>query len=183
MPVPRRKLRFDAPADPFHVVLVEPEIPQNTGSIGRLCAATGSRLHLVGRLGFDISEKAVRRAGMDYWRRLGPAVHESFERYLAAERPGSLLLMSSRGGRSHLEMDFAPGAALVFGSESRGLDEGLLEEHPDRTFAIPTVDGIRSLNLATAVAVVLYEALRATGALSRLHVESVDGGATRPRSR
>jgi len=160
---PVEKLRFDPPDPPFHVVLVEPEIPQNTGSIGRLCAATGSHLHLVGRLGFDISEKAVRRAGMDYWRSLPVTSHADIASCLETIRPPSLLLLSSKAGRSYLEAPWAAGSALVFGSESTGLADEILEAHPGSVFGIPTVSGIRSLNLASAASVVLYEALRRTG--------------------
>jgi len=158
------KLRFDPPDPPFHVVLVEPEIPQNTGSIGRLCAATGTCLHLVGRLGFDISEKAVRRAGMDYWRRVSVSTHPDLEACLDDLAPPSLFLLSSKADRSYLDAHWVPGSALVFGPESTGLDDGILEAHPGCVYGIFTVSGIRSLNLASAASVVLYEALRQAGA-------------------
>jgi tRNA (cytidine/uridine-2'-O-)-methyltransferase len=163
VPDPVPKLRFDPPDPPFHVVLVEPEIPQNTGSIGRLCAATGTHLHLVGRLGFDISEKAVRRAGMDYWRSLSVSTHRDLAACLDEIRPTSLFLLSSRAGRSYLEAPWVSGSAIVFGSESAGLDDAVLDAHPGSVFGIPTASGIRSLNLANAASVVLYEALRRTG--------------------
>lgn len=166
MPDPVSKLRFEPPDPPFHVVLVEPEIPQNTGSIGRLCAATGTRLHLVGRLGFDISEKAVRRAGMDYWRSLAVSTHPDLASCVDEIRPASLFLLSSKAGRSYLEAPWVPGSAIVFGSESKGLDDAVLEAHPGSVFGIPTATGIRSLNLASAASVVLYEALRRTGPLA-----------------
>ncbi|MBW2262934.1 MAG: tRNA (cytidine(34)-2'-O)-methyltransferase [Deltaproteobacteria bacterium] len=144
-------------------MLVEPEIPQNTGSIGRLCAATGSLLHLVGRLGFDISEKAVRRAGMDYWRNLSVSTHPDLASCLREIRPPTLFLLSSKADRSYLEAPWVAGAALVFGSESTGLTDAILEAHPGSVFGIPPASGIRSLNLANAASVVLYEALRKMG--------------------
>ncbi len=165
MPDPVAKLRFSPPDPPFHVVLVEPEIPQNTGSIGRLCAATGTHLHLVGRLGFDISEKAVRRAGMDYWQSLSVSTHPDLAACLGQIRPPSLVLLSSKAGRSYLDAPWAAGSAIVFGSESTGLQDAILEAHPGSVFGIPTAGGIRSLNLASAASVVLYEALRRTGTL------------------
>ena len=161
---PLPKLRFEPPRPRFEVVLVEPEIPQNTGSIGRLCAATGTGLHLVGRLGFDISEKAVRRAGMDYWKKVSVATHPDLASCLGILDPPALFLLSSRAERSYLEAPWVPGAALVFGPESTGLDDAVLEAHPGAVFGIPTASGIRSLNLASAASVVLYEALRRTGA-------------------
>lgn len=167
----RAKLRFRGGGPPFHVVLVEPEIPPNTGNIGRLCAATGAWLHLVGRLGFDISEKAVRRAGLDYWSQLRLSTHPGFRAFLEAVRPESVMLLTSKSGRSYLEASYAPGTALVFGSESRGLPEEILEAHAEHIFAIPTLPGIRSLNVANAASVVLYEALRRSGALSRTFQE------------
>lgn len=171
MPRIESKLRFRTPDRPFHIVLVEPEIPPNTGNIGRLCAATGTRLHLVGRLGFDISEKAVRRAGLDYWQRLDISCHEDLESFLDAVRPPGLVLLSSKASRSHLDAPFEPGAALVFGSESRGLPCSITDARPESVFGIPTLEGIRSLNVANAAAVVLYEALRRTGVLVETFLE------------
>jgi tRNA (cytidine/uridine-2'-O-)-methyltransferase len=165
VPDPVSKLRFAPPDPPFHVVLVEPEIPQNTGSVGRLCAATGTCLHLVGHLGFDISEKAVRRAGMDYWRRLSVATHPDLDACLAALAPPALFLLSSKADRSYVDAPWVPGSALVFGPESTGLADGILDAHPGCVYGIPTASGIRSLNLASAASVVLYEALRRTGSL------------------
>lgn len=159
------RLRFTPPDPPFHVVLVEPEIPQNTGSIGRLCAATGTHLHLVGRLGFDISEKAVRRAGMDYWKNLVLSTHSDLDACLGRIRPPELVLLSSKSSRSYLDAPWVPGCAIVFGSESSGLDDAVLEAHPGSVYGIPTASGIRSLNLASAASVVLYEALRSSGSL------------------
>ncbi|HEY8041218.1 MAG TPA: tRNA (cytidine(34)-2'-O)-methyltransferase [Polyangiaceae bacterium] len=154
---------------PLHVVLVEPEIPPNTGNVARLCAATASPLHLVGALGFRIDEHSVRRAGVDYWHLVDVRQHVSFEHFLHAwsgESPGGKLhLFSALATRSYLGAGFAPGDALVFGKESVGLPEALLARFPDRVIGIPTLGAVRSLNLANAVGIALYEALRTVGAL------------------
>lgn len=161
----RPRLRCPALRPPLEVVLVEPEIPPNTGNVARLCAATGSRLHLVGPLGFRIDAQAVRRAGLDYWPAVEREVHHDFDTFLE-RRPGTpLFLFSARAERSYLAAPWTPGAALVFGRESTGLPDELLERFADRIWGIPTSGPVRSLNLASAVAVVLYEALRALGAL------------------
>src|SRR5690606_29585577 len=142
--------------NPLRIVLVEPEIPQNTGNIGRLSAATQSPLHLVGRLGFRIDEQAVRRAGLDYWPLVKLEQHLSLDHFTHAYPGSRLCLCSAVATRSYLEADFQPGDALVFGRESRGLDEELLARHPDRVFGIPTLGAVRSLNLANSVSIVLY---------------------------
>ena len=166
------RLRAAPLADPFHLVLVEPEIPQNTGNIGRLSAATQCPLHLVGRLGFRIDEHAVRRAGLDYWHLVELHTHPSLahlRQALAAGADGReprLLLFSAKAERSYLEADYRPGDALVFGRESVGLDPALLEADPSRVFGIPTLGAVRSLNLANSVSIVLFEALRQSGALA-----------------
>jgi tRNA (cytidine/uridine-2'-O-)-methyltransferase len=150
-------------------VLVEPEIPPNTGNIARLAAATASPLHLVGKLGFRIDEHAVRRAGLDYWHLVDLRQHVDFEHFLhayAAERPsGQLHLFSGIAPRSYLQVTFSPGDALVFGKESVGLPEQLMTRFAERLVGIPTMGGVRSLNLANAVGIALYEALRSAGAL------------------
>jgi tRNA (cytidine/uridine-2'-O-)-methyltransferase len=151
---------------PFHIVLVEPEIPQNTGNIGRLAAATQSKLHLVGRLGFRIDEHSVRRAGLDYWHLVELAQHANLAHFQHRHPAARLCLFSAVATKSYLDAAFKPGDALVFGKESTGLDPDLLAERPDDTFAIPTLGPVRSLNLANAVSIVLYEALRQVGALS-----------------
>jgi tRNA (cytidine/uridine-2'-O-)-methyltransferase len=158
------RLRFVPPDAPFHVVLVEPEIPQNTGSIGRLCVATGSRLHLVGRLGFD------------YWKRLDPSIHPDLDACLGSIRPTATIVLTANASRPYLEAPFAPGAAIVLGGESRGLPRSVLEAHAGSLFGIPTIASVRSLNLAGAAAVVLYEALRVTGALSSTFLEDPSSG-------
>lgn len=164
-----RKLRVPALAAPFHVCLVDPEIPQNTGNIARLCAATQSRLHLVGRLGFRIDQRAVRRAGIDYWHLVDLALHPDFGAFaLAHERAaptGRVRILSASGRRSYLECDFRPGDALVFGRESTGVPSEVIDRYPDEVYGIPTIGAVRSLNLASAAAIVVYEALRKVGAL------------------
>lgn len=167
------RLRAAPPARPFHIVLVEPEIPPNTGNVARLCAATGSALHLVGKLGFRVDEHAVRRAGLDYWHLVDVRQHETLgaaEANIVAARsePTGLrsFLLTGHATRSYLDVRFEPGDVLVFGKESVGLPRELLAERSDSTIGIPLLGAVRSHNLANAVAIVLYEALRQTGALA-----------------
>lgn len=162
--LPRLRAR---PLDlPFRLVLVEPEIPQNTGNIGRLAVATESPLHLVGRLGFRLDEHAVRRAGLDYWPLVRLTQHDDLAHFERAHPSARLRLFSATAQRSYLDAGFRPGDALCFGKESVGLDPSILEAHPESVFGIPTLGPVRSLNLANAVAIVLYEALRQVGALA-----------------
>ncbi|MEO7330592.1 MAG: tRNA (cytidine(34)-2'-O)-methyltransferase [Minicystis sp.] len=160
------RLRAPALDPPFHLVLIEPEIPQNTGNIGRLAVATASPLHLVGRLGFRLDEHAVRRAGLDYWPLVQLAQHLDLAHFQLAYPTPRLRLFSAAARRSYLDAAFRPGDALVFGKESVGLDPALLARHEDSVFGIPTFGPVRSLNLANAVSIVLYEALRQVGALA-----------------
>jgi tRNA (cytidine/uridine-2'-O-)-methyltransferase len=148
-----------------HVVLVAPEIPQNTGSIGRLCVATGTPLHLIDPLGFVVDDKHVRRAGLDYWEHVLLTRHPSWEAFLAVRPAGRLLLFAARPpGPSYTTIGFREDDVLVFGSESRGLPQPIRDAHPDATYSIPIRSPhVRSLNLANAVAIVLYEALRQLG--------------------
>lgn len=169
----RPRLRAQPLERPFHVVLIDPEIPQNTGNIARLCAATASPLHLVGRLGFRIDEKSVRRAGVDYWHLVQIQQHVSLSHFRNAHPGARLRLLSAVAERSYLDADFAPGDALVFGKESTGLDEELLAAHPEACFGIPTLGPVRSLNLANAAAIVLFEALRRVGALAHAAPEGL----------
>ena len=168
---PSPRFRGVAPKQPFHVVLIEPEIPPNTGNVARLCAGTGSPLHLVGPLGFRIDEHAVRRAGLDYWHLVDVRRHDTLddaERDIArtaSARPRSWFF-TGHASTSYLDVPFEPGDALVFGKESVGLPRALLEERRDHTVAIPILGAVRSHNLANAVAIALYEALRRTGQLS-----------------
>ncbi|MBN1611481.1 MAG: tRNA (cytidine(34)-2'-O)-methyltransferase [Polyangiaceae bacterium] len=167
------RLRARALLRPFHVVLVEPEIPPNTGNVARLCAATGCPLHLVQPLGFRTDAHAVRRAGLDYWHLVEVHLHPNLE---AAEQSVRALrckedsreswYFSGKARRSYLDTPFRLGDALVFGKESVGLPEALLEDREDHVIAIPTLGAVRSLNLANAVGIVVYEALRRSGALA-----------------
>jgi tRNA (cytidine/uridine-2'-O-)-methyltransferase len=147
-----------------HVVLVEPEIPPNTGSIARLCAATATPLHLVEPLGFRIDDKHLRRAGIDYWSYVDVRRHRDWAAFLAAHPGGRLRLFSARAARPYTACRYAEDDFLVFGSESRGLPPALREAHAEHLYRIPMVSAhVRSLNVATAVAVVLFEALRQLG--------------------
>ncbi|HEY3379170.1 MAG TPA: tRNA (cytidine(34)-2'-O)-methyltransferase [Armatimonadota bacterium] len=157
----RFDLPFQWPALPFSVVLIEPEIPPNTGNIARLCAATGAELHLVGPLGFRLHDRALRRAGVDYWDAVNVQRHINFDGYLAEQKPPRFFLFSTQGERSHFDVTYQPGDALVFGSEGKGLSDTLLAAWPERIIQIPMrTDRVRSLNLANSVSIALYEALR-----------------------
>jgi tRNA (cytidine/uridine-2'-O-)-methyltransferase len=149
-----------APAPLFSVVLHEPEIPNNTGNIGRTCVATGCALRLIHPLGFDTSEKACRRAGLDYWPRLDVREHPSWEAYIAAERPRRLWLLSTKPGRPVFEAELRRGDCLVFGKETAGLPDAILGSHPGSRLFLPMAAGERSLNVATAVCAVVYEGIR-----------------------
>ena len=147
---------------PMNVVLVAPQIPPNTGNVARTCAVTGSRLHLVGPLGFSLEEKQLRRAGLDYWQDVAPEIYRDwgdFEARALRRETGRLHLFSARCERSVLATPFARGDFLVFGQEQLGLPPALLAAWPDRQVGIPMLDGQRSLNLAVAVGVGLYSAL------------------------
>ena len=157
----RFDLPFCWPDPPFSVVLVEPEIPQNTGNIARLCAATGSPLHLVGPLGFQTHDRALRRAGVDYWDAVQVSREVNFAQYLEERQPPRFFLFSTAGERSFFDVEYQPGDAFVFGSEGKGLPDALLAAYPDRVLQIPMkTERVRSLNLANSVSIVLYEALR-----------------------
>jgi tRNA (cytidine/uridine-2'-O-)-methyltransferase len=148
----------------FHIVLVQPQIPPNTGNIIRLCANTGCTLHLVKPLGFELAGKAVRRAGLDYREVAQLCVHADFPACLQALHGARLFSIETSGSRPYSEAAFAPGDALLFGSETRGLAAPVLGEIPrERQLCIPMRSGNRSLNLANAVALVLYEAWRQNG--------------------
>lgn len=154
-------LPFKWPAPPLQVALIEPEIPPNTGNIARLCAATGTRLHLVGRLGFRLNDARLRRAGLDYWDAVDLERHADPAAFFQRVAPAPCYFFSTRGTINYASIRYQPGATLVFGCETRGLPEELLEAHADRVVGIPMQsDRVRSLNLANAVAIVLYEALR-----------------------
>jgi tRNA (cytidine/uridine-2'-O-)-methyltransferase len=142
------------------IVLVEPEIPWNTGNVGRTCLAAGAPLHLVGRLGFSLSERRLKRAGLDYWPRVDLSRHESWAAFRAARPRAALRAFAPQGRRSLWEAPLEDGACLVFGSESRGLPPEALADCGEHVYRIPMRPGARSLNLSTSVAVALYEAAR-----------------------
>ena len=143
------------------VVLIEPEIPWNAGNIGRTCLAAGAELHLVGRLGFSLSERRLRRAGLDYWEKLTVIQHESVEAFLAKANEGDLLAFAPEGEKEHWDGPYGPDTWLVFGSESRGLSPALRERWRARLRRIPMRPEARSLNLSSCAAIVLFEARRA----------------------
>jgi tRNA (cytidine/uridine-2'-O-)-methyltransferase len=149
----------------FNIVMVHPEIPHNTGAAGRLALATGARLHLVKPLGFDIDEKTVKRAGLDYWKDVDLVIWESWDAfYGSVEDTSRMFLLTTKASKNHWDADFLDGDYLLFGRETKGLDEALIEAHPETAIKIPMIEGsTRSLNLATAVAIVLYEGMRQTG--------------------
>jgi tRNA (cytidine/uridine-2'-O-)-methyltransferase len=151
------------PGPSLHIVLFAPEIPANTGNVGRTCVATGCRLHLVRPLGFSLEDRYLRRAGLDYWSDLDLQVHADWAacRRALGERP--LWLFATQGRRSHAAVAYTVGDALVFGPESSGLPAWLLASAPERGVRIPMRPGVRALNLSNAVAVGLYEALRQIG--------------------
>ena len=142
------------------MVLVEPEIPQNCGNIARTCAATGARLHLIRPLGFDISEKAVRRAGLDYWHLVEVFDYENLEEFFARNDVRQMWCLSTKAPRSYTEARFEDGCYLFFGKETKGLPESFLEEHAACCVRLPMRPEARSLNLSNSVAVTVYEALR-----------------------
>ena len=144
----------------IHIVLVEPEIPMNTGNIARTCAATGSRLHLIRPLGFDISDKAVKRAGLDYWSQLDLRVYDGLADFFAQHPEPDLWLTSTRAGRCYSDAPFRDGCWIFFGKETAGLPGALLARYPERCIRLPMREDARSLNLANTVAAVTYEALR-----------------------
>ena len=145
----------------LHVALYEPEIPPNTGNIARLCAATGTRLHLVGRLGFRTDEKSIRRAGLDYWPHVDWLTHATYADFLAVIGAARVWAVDNPAPLNYTRASFAPGDVLLFGNESKGLPDAVRETLAARLIGIPMPTGtVRSLNLATAAGVVLYEALR-----------------------
>ena len=145
------------------IVLYAPEIPQNTGAIARTCAATGASLHLIKPLGFDISDAAVRRAGLDYWHLVDVHVYENAEEYLEKNGDENLWLLSTKAPRSYAQASYGPDAALMFGRETSGLPEDLMSRYRDRCIRIPMKPRARSLNLASSAAIILYDALRQQG--------------------
>ncbi|WP_343208005.1 tRNA (cytidine(34)-2'-O)-methyltransferase [Anaerolentibacter hominis] len=164
----------------INIVLHEPEIPANTGNIGRTCVATGSRLHLIEPLGFQINEKQLKRAGMDYWDKLDVTVYDNYADFLERNPGARIFMATTKARQTYTEAEFPPDCYIMFGKESAGIPEEILVEHEMDCIRIPMIGDIRSLNLANSVAIVLYEALRQNqfdsmklqGDLHRLHWKS-----------
>ena len=144
----------------LNIVLFEPEIPANTGNIGRTCVATGTRLHLIEPLGFRLNEKSVKRAGMDYWEHLDVTRYINYEDFLAKNPGAKIYMASTKAPRCYTEVQYEPDCYIMFGKESGGIPEKILLENQETAVRIPMMEEIRSLNLGNSVAIVLYEALR-----------------------
>ena len=161
----------------LNIVLHEPEIPANTGNIGRTCVATGTRLHLIGPLGFQIDEKAVKRAGLDYWDRLDVTVYDDYNDFLTKNPGAKIYMATTKAKHIYTEVNYEPDCFIMFGKESAGIPEEILVDNPDTCIRIPMINDIRSLNLCNSAAIVLYEAIRQNnfenmqleGELHRLH--------------
>ena len=157
----RQTLPLIWPDPPLSIALVEPEIPPNTGNIARLCAATSTILHLVGKLGFELSDAALKRAGLDYWDSVQIAIHENFETFRQSFTTTQFYFLSTRAKKSYTEVQYRPGDMLVFGCETRGLPNEIIAANREHLLGIPMrTRAVRSLNLSTAAGIVLYEALR-----------------------
>ena len=156
----------------FRVVLCQPEIPNNTGNIGRTCVATGCSLDLISPLGFETSEKACRRAGLDYWPRLGVKEHDSLEAFLATVQNPRVWALTTKTSRTYYQADFQPGDCLLFGKETAGLPQTVLDQYSTTCIRMPMVPGERSLNLATAVCAVVFEGIRQLAARNQLNIAS-----------
>ena len=147
----------------MNIVLYEPEMPANTGNIGRTCVATNTKLHLIEPLGFKLSEKYVRRAGLDYWDKLDYTVYSDFQDFLDRNPGAKIYMATTKAQHTYTEVSYEPDCFIMFGPESRGIPEDILVKHPDTSVRIPMWGDIRSLNLSNSVAIVLYEALRQNG--------------------
>ena len=145
---------------PLHVVLYQPEIPQNTGNIGRTCVAAGARLHLIEPLGFNINEKMLKRAGLDYWDKLDVIIYDNFEDFMKKNPDAKIYMATTKAPQTYAEVNYEPDCYIMFGKESAGIPEDILVKHQDTSIRIPMIGDIRSLNLSNSVAIVLYEALR-----------------------
>ena len=143
----------------INIVMIEPEIPQNTGNVARTCAATGARLHLVGPMGFTIDDKKLKRAGLDYWHFLDISYYKNTEEFFQKNK-GDFFFFTTKGRKTHSEVSYPDGCYLIFGKETKGLPEELLIENPEKCVRIPMANEIRSLNLSNSVAIAVYEALR-----------------------
>lgn len=165
----------------LNIVLYEPEIPANTGNIGRTCVATGTKLHLIEPLGFSLSEKALKRAGMDYWSQLEVERYVNYEDFLQRNPGAKIYMATTKAKKIYSEASYETDCYIMFGKESAGIPEEILVEHPEECVRIPMIGETRSLNLSNSVAIVLYEALRQNqfdhmkleGDLHRLHWENV----------
>ena len=144
----------------INIVMVEPEIPQNTGNIARTCAATGARLHLVGPMGFKIDDKKLKRAGLDYWHFLDITYYENIDDFFKKTKGGKYFMFSTKGTHRHSDVEYPDDCYLLFGKETKGLPEELLMQYPESTLRIPMIDEARSLNLSNSVAIAVYETLR-----------------------
>lgn len=150
---------------PFNIVLVEPEIPPNTGNIARLCGATATPLHLVGKLGFSLDDRYLKRAGLDYWSEVEVSTWPDLTALQQAYPAARFIYTSKKAAVSHATFQFKEGDFIVFGKETKGLPESLIDAHPEASIRIPIFGNVRSLNLSTAAGIVLYEALRQAGRL------------------
>ena len=144
----------------LNIVMVEPEIPQNTGNVARTCAATGARLHLVRPLGFEINDKHLKRAGLDYWHFLDITYYDNLDDFFEKTKGGKYFYFSTKGTHRHSDVEYPDNSYLLFGKETKGLPEELLLKHQDDTLRIPMIDEARSLNLSNSVAIAVYETLR-----------------------
>lgn len=147
----------------LNIVLLEPEIPANTGNIGRTCVATGTRLHLIEPLGFSLSEKALKRAGMDYWKDLDVKTYIDYQDFLEKNPGARIYMATTKARKNYTEVSYESDCYIMFGKESAGIPEEILVKDPENCIRIPMIGGIRSLNLGNSVAIVLYEALRQNG--------------------
>lgn len=147
----------------FNIVLVEPEIPANTGNISRTCAVTGASLHLIKPLGFDISDRQLKRAGLDYWQYLDITVYENLGEFFEKNAGGRFFFCTTKAKKSYADIEYEDGDYFIFGKETKGLPEELLAENMQSCIRIPMLATLRSLNLSNSVAIVVYEALRQTG--------------------
>ena len=144
----------------FNIVMVEPEIPQNTGNVARTCAVTGARLHLVGPMGFTIYDKKLKRAGLDYWHTLDITMYDSIDEFFQKNQGGNFYFASTKSLNRYCDVNFKDGDYILFGKETKGLDETLLKENKEKCIRIPMGNNMRSLNLSNSVAIIVYEALR-----------------------
>ncbi len=144
----------------FNIVMIEPEIPQNTGNVARTCAVTGARLHLVGPMGFEIDDKKLKRAGLDYWHSLDITMYKNTEEFFNKNQGGNFYFASTKSLNRYCDVSFKDGDYILFGKETKGLDEKLLKDNKEKCIRIPMGHGQRSLNLSNSVAIIIYEALR-----------------------